>query len=60
MHCCFGGDNSFSGLFFCKQKGVRVFRGQEVISVVLISALSSTKYLAKIFGERFIISLKST
>ena len=54
MHCCFGGDNSFSGLFFCKQKGVRVFRGQEVISVVL------TKYLAKIFGERFIISLKST
>ena len=59
----------FSGLFFRKQKGTRVFQWQEDINVVVISALSSTKqclsflkfqFLAKIFRETFVMSLKST
>ena len=56
-------------VFFCKQKGTRVFKWQEDINVVVIIALSPTKkclsffkfqFLAKIFGETFIMSLKST
>ena len=35
--------NGFSGLFFHKQKCTRVFRWQEDITVVVTSALSSTK-----------------
>ena len=35
--------NAFSGLFFHKQKGARVFRWQEDINVLVIIALSSTK-----------------
>ena len=35
--------NSFSGLFFRKEKGTRVFQWQEDINVVVISAFSSTK-----------------
>ena len=61
--------NALSGLFFRKQKGTRVFQRQEIIKVVVISALSSTKLclrfckfyiLAKIFGEMFIMSMKPT
>ena len=61
--------NAFSGLYFCKQKGTRVFRWQEDINVVVISALSSTKsclsflkfsFLAGVFKKNFIMSLKST
>ena len=61
--------NALSGLFFREQKGTRVFQRQEIIKVVVISALSSTKLclrfckfyiLAKIFGEMFIMSMKST
>ena len=38
-----GFNNAFSGLFFCKQKGARVFQWQEDINIVWIIALSSTK-----------------
>ena len=59
----------FSDFFFGKQKGTRVFHSQEDIIVVVISALSFVKaclsflkflLLAKIFGETFIMSIKST
>ena len=59
----------FSGLFFRKQKVTSVFQWQEDVNVVVSSALSSTKlwlsflqfqFLAKMFGETFIMSLKST
>ena len=55
--------------FFRKQKGTKIFQWQEGINIVLISALSSTKaclsflkflFLAKIFRETFVMSLKST
>ena len=39
---------SFSGLFFRKQKGTRVFQWQEDIVVVFISAFSSTKSCLRI------------
>ena len=61
--------NAFSDLSFRKQKGASVFHLQEDINVVLITAPSSTKpglsflkfqFLAKIFRETFIMSLKST
>ena len=55
-------------LFLCEQK-VTGLQWQEDINAVLISALSSTKlclsllkfqFLAKIFGEGFIMSQRST
>ena len=61
--------NAFSGPFFRKQKVTRVFQWEKDINVVVIIALSSTKtylsflkffLLAKIFGETFIIVVKST
>ena len=60
---------AFSGLFFHKQKGARVFQWEEDVNVVVIIALSFTKaclsflrfsFLAKIFGETCIMSVKST
>ena len=56
-------------LFFRMQKCTMVFQWKEDINVVVIYALSSTKaclsfvkfqFLAKTFGETFIMSLKST
>ena len=61
--------NAFSALFFRKQKGTRTIQWQEDVNVIVIIALSSTKpcfgflkfqFLAKIFGETFIIFVKST
>ena len=62
-------NNQFSGLFFSKQKGTRVFQLQEDNNVVIIITLSSTKtclnflifyFLANEFGETSNMSMKST
>ena len=61
--------NVFSGLFFDKQKGTRVFQWQEDINVVVILSVLSTEtylsflkfyFLGKIFGETLIMFVKST
>ena len=37
-------ENAFSGIFFRKQKGTRVFQGQEDVNAVVIIVLLSTKF----------------
>ena len=60
--------NAFASIFFRKQKVSRVFQWQEGVNVVVVIFLLSTKsclsflkfyFLAKIFGEMFIMSVKS-